>query len=263
MDFLSFNEFKVKLSDLYKRDVGNNEIVDLIIENSIQLFSLANGFYVGEYVKNIGKKAIKKIHKDNRYVELFESNELNSLMFGNLDKLSMAGCKSLYSKEIECDGFIFLPKDIYERLITRYPDNEALSFPCWLTDINRYYDESEALLEITLNSLFICKTALSSILDESVNSDIEDFDDCDVLEGNAKSQRDARDKRGMARIIAKYVESQQLDEYKAVDIANKVIDIMNEFNAEQTQRTDYMRKWIGGVIDSKARVAGVRKIKKD
>lgn len=96
----------------YKRDVGNSEVVGLIIENDVQLFSLANGFYVGEYVKHLDKKAIKGIHKDIKYVELFQNANLNSLMFGDLDKLALTQCKSLYAKELDCDGFIFLPKDI-------------------------------------------------------------------------------------------------------------------------------------------------------
>lgn len=92
MDFLSFNELKVKLTDLYKRDVGNSEIVDHIVKNSIQLFSLANGFYVGEYVNHLEKKAIKKIHKEISYIELFDNNELNSLMLGDLDKVTVTHC---------------------------------------------------------------------------------------------------------------------------------------------------------------------------
>ncbi|WP_147394224.1 hypothetical protein [Acinetobacter tianfuensis] len=263
MEFLSFNGLKLKLSDLYKRNVDNVEIIDLVIENKIPLFALANGFYVGEYVKSADKIAIKKIHKDIRYVELFESNKLNSLMSGDLEKLSICACKSLYGKEIECDGFIFLPKDIYERLVFRQPEKEALSFPCWQVDMMDYYDQSEIILEITCNSLYIPMNTLSSVLDGTEISTNEDFDDCAVLEGNQKKQRDARDKRGMARIIAKYVESLQTGEYKAVDIADKVIAIMNEFNANQTDKAEYMKRWIGCVLDEKARNPGIRKLKKD
>lgn len=208
MDFLSFNELKVKLTDLYKRDVSNSELVDLITENSIQVFSLANGFYAGEYVKNLEKNAIKKIHKDIKYVELFGSNELNSLMFGDIDKLAVTHCKSLYAKDVECDGFIFLPKDIYERLIVGHPEKEALRFPCWLTEINEYYNQSVATLAVTRNNLFIAKAALSVELDETEYSSKED---CDDLKGLQRVNRDARDRRGMARILAKYAESLKKD----------------------------------------------------
>lgn len=264
MDFLSFNELKVKLTDLYKRDVGNSEIVDLIIGNGIQLFSLANGFYAGEYVNHLEKKAIKKIHKDIKYVELFESQDLNSLMFGDLDKLALTYCKSLYAKELGCDGFIFLPKDIYERLITRYPEKEALRFPCWSTEINQYFDQSVATLEVTRNNLLISKSALSLVLDDTEHLYKEDFDDCDDLTGLQRVNRDARDRRGMARILAKYAESLKEDKnYKLKDIAVDVIRIMEEFKVEKIPKVDQIKSSIRWIVDPCARNPGSKKTKGD
>ena len=264
LDFLSFNELKVKLTNLYKRDVSNSELVDLITENSIQMFSLANGFYAGEYIKNLEKNAIKKIHKDIRYVELFESNELNSLMLGDLDKLAVRHCKSLYAKDVECDGFIFLPKDIYERLIVGYPEKEALRFPCWLTEINEYYNQTVATLAVTRNNLFIAKAALSLVLDETEYSSNEDFDDCDDLKGLQRVNRDARDRRGMARILAKYAESLKKDKnYKLKEIADEVIKIMKTFEVENIPKVEQIKSSIRWVVDPCARTSGVKKQKLD
>lgn len=207
---------------------------------------------------------MKEIFQEINYVELFQDKYLNSLMFGDVDKVSIASFKKIYGIDSNGDGFITLPNDIHERMFVQEQLNdEEKDFPLFVNELEKYYEQSEVSISITRNNMCISKDALEILLGEPIISIKEDFDDCAVLEGNEKSQRDARDKRGMARIIAKYVESQQSGEYKAVDIADKVIEIMNEFNAKQTQRTDYMKTWIGGVIDSKARTAGVRKLKKD
>lgn len=262
LEFLSFNGLKLKLSDLYKRNVDNVEIIDLVIENKIPLFALANGFYVGEYVKSADKIAIKKIHKDIRYVELFDSNKLNSLMSGDLEKLSICACKSLYGKEIECDGFIFLPKNIYERLVFRQPEKEALSFPCWQVDMMDYYDQSETILEITCNSLYLPMNTLSSVLDGTEISTNEDFDDCAELKGINKINRDARDRRGMARILAKFVEEKMKDQdYKVKDVAEEVIKIMENFNLETIPKVEQIKTSIRWSVNSSARIAGVKKRK--
>lgn len=264
MDFLSFNELKVKLSDLYKRNVDNAETTHFIKKNALEVFTIVDGLYAGGYENVLTERLVTEIFQQIHYVELFEDRNLNSLMFGDIDKLSIDSFKKLFGIDSDCDGFIILPNDIYERMfIEKHVKGDDRELPLYVNDIAKYYEKSEVSLIITRNSICVSKEALEIVLDEPLTLGKEDFEDCAVLEGNEKSQRDARDKRGMARIIAKYVESQQSGEYKAVDIADKVIDIMNEFNAKQTQRTDYMKTWIGGVIDSKARTAGVRKLKKD
>lgn len=261
MEFLSFNELKFKLSNLYKRNVDNVEIINIIMENEVPLIALANGFYVGEYVKSAEKIAIKKIHRDVRYVELFDSNKLTRLMSNDLEKLSTSFCKSLFGKEIECDGFIFLPKDICERLIFRLPDREALSFPCWLSDLEPYYDQSEILLEITCNSLYLTKSALSSILDKTEILTNENVDDCAELKGIHKTNRDARDRRGMARILAKYIDGNMEDKnYKLKDVAEHVIKLMKLYEVEPP-KVEQIKKSIRWVVDPCARSAGVNKTK--
>lgn len=92
------------------------------------------------------------------------------------------------------------------------------------------------------------KIALEEVLGEPLIAVQEDLADCAVLEGNEKSQRDARDRRGMARILAKYLESKEDGDYKAIDIANKVIDLMNTFEAGQTKDPLNMKRWISCVL---------------
>lgn len=262
LEFLSFNELKAKLCVLYKRDVDNAEITRFIMENEIRLFNIAKGFCVGEYVKNAGKKAIRRIYKDIDYVEIFESNELYSLMLGDLDRLPIDRCKSLYGKEIDCDGFIFLPKDIYERLIHRHPEKEALTFPCWLADIKQYYDQSEIELLITCNSLCISGIALEAVIDGTLSSSKEYFDDCAKLKGIHKTNRDARDRRGMARILAKYIEGKMDDKnYKLIDVANEIIKIMESFNLETIPKVDQIKGFIRNEVDPCATNPGTNKRK--
>ena len=264
LEFLSFNELKIKVSEYYRRNVGNAETTHFIKNNHLEVFTVVDGVYAGRFENVLTEKLVKEIFQEINYVELFQDKHLNSLMFGDVDKVSIASFKKIYGIDSNGDGFITLPNDIHERMFVQEQLNdEEKDFPLFVNELEKYYEQSEVSISITRNNMCISKDALEILLGEPIISIEEDFDDCAVLEGNEKSQRDARDKRGMARIIAKYVESQQSGEYKAVDIADKVIEIMNEFNAKQTQRTDYMKTWIGGVIDSKARTAGVRKLKKD
>lgn len=263
MEFLSFNELKVKLSKLYKRDVENAETTHFIKNNHLEVFTVVDGLYAGGFENVLTEKLVTKIFQKIDYVELFKDKHLNSLMFGDIDKLLIDQFRKIYSVSSDCDGFVTIPNDIYERMfVQEHLSGEAKDFPLFLDDLKKYYEQSEVSVCITRNSICISKEALEIILDEPIISIKEDYDDCAVLEGNEKIQRNARDKRGMARIIAKYVESHQSGEYKAVDIANKVIDIMNEFNAKQTDKSEYLKRWIGCVLDEKARNPGVRKIKK-
>jgi len=264
LEFLSFNELKVKLSELYRRNVGNAETTHFIKNNHLEIFTIVNGLYAGRFENVLTEKLVKEIFQEINYVELFQDKHLNSLMFGDVDKVSITSFKKMYGIDSNGDGFITLPNDIQERMFVKgqLSDKEK-DFPLFTNELEKYYEQSEVSLTLTRNSICVSNFILEEVLGEPLTSVQEDLNDCVALEGNKKIQRDARDRRGMARIIAKYVESQQCDEYKAIDIAIKVIEIMDGFNANQTDKPEYMKRWIGCILDEKARNPGIRKIKKD
>lgn len=247
MDFLSFNELKVKLSDLYKRNVDNAETTHFIKKNALEVFTLVDGLYAGGYENVLTERLVTEIFQQIHYVELFEDRNLNSLMFGDIDKLSIDSFKKIFGIDSYCDGFIILPNDIYERMfIENHVKDDDKELPLYINDIAKYYRPLEVLLEITRNSLCISKTDLEVAIGEPFDSGKEAFNDCAELVGIEKINRDARDRRGMARILASYIESQKVvGEYKSIDIAKEVINIMNIYNAQQTQEPLNLKRWIG------------------
>lgn len=263
MDFLSFNELKLKLSELYKRNVENAETTHFIKDNNLEVFTVVDGLCAGGYNKVLTERIVNKIFLEINYVELFRDRDLNSLMFGDVDKISVDKFKKIYGEESKFDGFIILPNDIHERIfIENHVNGDENERPLYADDFKKYYEQSEVTLTITRNSISVSKEALEKVLDIPLTSCNENLDDCAELEGNEKSQRDARDRRGMARIIAKYVESQQSGEYKAIDIADKVIELMNAFEAKHTKDPLNMKRWISCVLNENAKKPGVRKLKK-
>lgn len=263
MDFLCFNELKSKLSELYKRNVENAEATHFIKDNHLKVFTIVDGLYAGGYENVLTEKLVKKIFQEVNYIEIFRDRYLNSLMFGDVDKVSVDKFKKIYSEESKCDGFIILPNDIHERMfIEKHVNGDENELPLNVDDLKKYYDQSEVSITITRNSICVSKIALEEVLGEPLIAVQEDLADCAVLEGNEKSQRDARDRRGMARILAKYLESKEDGDYKAIDIANKVIDLMNTFEAGQTKDPLNMKRWISCVLKEDAKKPGVRKLKK-
>ncbi|EXR50333.1 hypothetical protein [Acinetobacter baumannii] len=263
MDFLSFNELKSKLSELYKRNVENAEATHFIKDNHLKVFTIVDGLYAGGYENVLTEKLVKKIFQEVNYIEIFRDRYLNSLMFGDVDKVSVDKFKKIYGEESKCDGFIILPNDIHERMfIEKHVNGDENELPLNVDDLKKYYDQSEVSITITRNSICVSKIALEEVLGEPLIAVQEDLADCAVLKGNEKSQRDARDRRGMARILAKYLESKEDGDYKAIDIANKVIDLMNTFEAGQTKDPLNMKRWISCVLKEDAKKPGVRKLKK-
>lgn len=263
MDFLSFNELKSKLSESYKRNVENAETTHFIKDNHLEVFTIVDGLCAGGYDNVLTERIVKKIFLEISYVELFQDRDLNSLMFGDVDKISVDKFKKIYGEESKCDGFIILPNDIHERMfIEKHVNGDENKLPLNTENLKKYYEQSEVSISITRNSICVSKIALEAVIDEPLISLQEDSDDCAVLEGNEKSQRDARDRRGMARILAKYLESKENEDYKAIDIANKVIDLMNTFDAGQTKDPLNMKRWISCVLKEDAKKPGVRKLKK-
>ena len=116
MDFLSFNELKSKLSGLYKRNVENAEAMYFIKDNHLEVFTIVDGLYAGGYENVLTEKLVKKIFQEVNYIEIFRDQHLNSLMFGDIDKLSICIFKKIYGLDSHYDGFLILPNDIYERM---------------------------------------------------------------------------------------------------------------------------------------------------
>ena len=263
MDFLSFNELKSKLSDLYKRNVENAETTHFIKDNHLEVFTIVDGLYAGGYENVLTERIVKEIFLEINYVELFRDRHLNSLMFGDVDKVSIDNFKKIYGVESKYDGFIILPNDIHERMfIEKHVSGDENDFPLNANDFKKYYDTSEVKLMITRNSISVSKEALELILDVPMPSAREDFDDCSKLKGIHKTNRDARDRRGMARILAKYIESNMDDKnYKLIDVANEVIKIMESFNVETIPKVDQIKRFIRNEVDPCATHPGTSKRK--
>ncbi|MEZ2902874.1 hypothetical protein ACBQ24_09035 [Acinetobacter terrestris] len=263
MEFLSFDELKANLSSTHHRNVENAETTHFIKKNKIPIFNMVNGFSAGNYENVLTLKLIKEIFRDLNYIEVFPSNELNSLMIGDMDKLSINCFKSIYDQKSNGDGFIFLPDDIYERMILECSEGEeSLELPVWKEDIKKYYRPSEVLLEITRNSLCISKTDLEVAIGEPLDGGKEAFDDFAKLKGIHKTNRYARDRRGMARILAKYIEGKMDDKnYKLIDVANEVIQIMESFNLETIPKADQIKGFIRNEVDPCATNPGISKRK--
>lgn len=263
MDFLSFNELKAKLSDLYKRNVGNAETTHFIKKNVLEVFTIVDGLYAGGYENVLTERLVIEIFQQIHYVEIFQDRNLNSLMFGDIDKLSIDSFKKIFGIDSHCNGFIILPNDIYERMfIENHVKGNDKELPLYVSDIAKYYEQSEVSLIITRNSICVSKKALEIVLDEPLTSGKEDYDDCAELKGIYKTNRDARDRRGMARILAKYIESKMEDKnYKLIDVADEVIQIMKSFNLETIPKVDQIKTSIRWVVDPCARSSGVKKQK--
>lgn len=263
MDFLSFNELKVKLSDLYKRNVDNAETTHFIKKNALEVFTIVDGLYAGGYENVLTERLVTEIFQQIHYVELFEDRNLNSLMFGDIDKLSIDSFKKLFGIDSDCDGFIILPNDIYERMfIEKHVKGDDREFPLYVNDIAKYYEQSEVSLIITRNSICVSKETLEIVLDEPLTLGKEDFDDCAKLKGIHKTNRDARDRRGMARILAKYIEGKMDDKnYKLKDVADEVIKIMESFNLETIPKVDQIKGFIRNEVDPCAKNPGTNKRK--
>ena len=262
LDFLSFNELKAKLADFYKRDVENAETMRFIKDNHLEVFTVVDGLFAGGYENVATEKLVKEIVQEVDYVEVFKDKYLNNLMLGDIDEVLIDSFRKICGKDSSFDGFILLPTDIYERMVIETQlDSGEKELPMFADDIKKFYVQSEVSIALSRNSICVSKIALEEILGAPLISVKEDLNDCAVLEGNEKSQRDARDKRGMARILAKYLESQEHGEYKAIDIANKVIELMNGYEAGQTKDPLNMKRWISCVLKENAKKPGIRKLK--
>lgn len=263
MDFLSFNELKSKLSESYKRNVENAETTHFIKDNHLEVFTIVDGLCAGGYDNVLTEKIVKEIFLEINYVELFRDRDLNSLMLGDVDKISVDKFKKIYGEEPKCDGFIILPNDIHERMfIEKHINGDEKELPLNAHDLKKYYDTSEVKLTITRNSISVSKEALELILDAPMALAREDFDDCSKVKGIHKTNRDARDRRGMARILAKYIESNMDDKnYKLIDVAKEVIKIMESFDVEGIPKVDQIKKFIRNEVDPCASNPGTNKRK--
>lgn len=263
MDFLSFNELKLKLSELYKRNVENEETSHFIKDNHLEVFTIVDGLCAGGYDNVLTERIVNEIFHEINYVELFRDRDLNSLMFGDVDKISVDKFKKIYGEESKCDGFIILPNDIHERIfIESHVNGDENEHPLYADDFKKYYEQTEVTLTITRNSISVSKEALEMVLDIPLTSYKENFDDCAELKGIHKTNRDARDRRGMARILAKYIESNMEDKnYKLIDVANEVIKIMESFKVEAIPKVDQIKKFIRNEVDSCASNPGTSKRK--
>ena len=263
MDFLSFNELKSKLSDLYKRNVENAETAHFIKDNNLEVFTIVDGLYAGGYDNVLTERIVKEIFSEINYVELFRDRDLNNLMFGDVDKISVDKFNKIYGEESKCDGFIILPNYIHERMfIEKHVNGDENELPLNADDLKKYFEQSEVTLTITRNSISVSKEALEMVLDIPLTSSREDFDDCAKLKGIHKTNRDARDRRGMARILAKYIEGKMDDKnYKLIDVANEVIKIMESFNLETIPKVDQIKGFIRNEVDPCATNPGISKRK--
>ena len=83
-------------------------------------------------------------------------------MFGDIDKLSDSRFKKLYGIESKCDGFIILPNDIYERMFNRerHLNGDRRELPLYVSDIEKYYEQSEVSLKLLRNSICVLKVKL-------------------------------------------------------------------------------------------------------
>lgn len=264
LEFLSFNELKIKLSELYKRNVENAETTHFIKNNNLEVFTVIDGLYAGGFENVLTEKLVNEIFQEIKYVELFQNKHLNSLMFGDVEKVSIASFKKIYGIDSGSNGFITLPNDIYERMFVQEQLNgEEKDFPLFANELEKYYEQFEVSVSITRNSICISKEALEIILGEPLALGKEDFDDCAELKGIYKTNRDARDRRGMARILAKYIESNIKDkDYKLKDVADEVIKVMKLYEVKPP-KVEQIKNSIRWVVDPCARNPGSKKTKDD